>query len=167
MILNYSKVVMISRSGNWYRLTARYGYNVSCTLERLWLMINFLLELAVKGHPYSQMIKISVRRYFLADLSGAPNDNFWKISVRKYDLRSRIFGTFVVKFLACLPLLGFSNPPKRNNCPFLTDFYPKKVTYNFREPFSWLKFSKRWILTPIIFGSLDFQLGNPLEMKNC
>ena len=25
------------------------------------------------------------------------------------DLRSRIFGTFVVQFLACLPLLGFSN----------------------------------------------------------
>ena len=25
------------------------------------------------------------------------------------DLRSRIFGTIVVKFLACLPLLGFSN----------------------------------------------------------
>ena len=25
------------------------------------------------------------------------------------DLRSRIFGTFVVKFLACLPLVGFSN----------------------------------------------------------
>ena len=25
------------------------------------------------------------------------------------DLRSRIFGTFVEKFLACLPLLGFSN----------------------------------------------------------
>ena len=25
------------------------------------------------------------------------------------DLRSRIFGTFVVKCLACLPLLGFSN----------------------------------------------------------
>ena len=28
------------------------------------------------------------------------------------DLRSRIFVTFVVKFLACLPLLGFSNPSK-------------------------------------------------------
>ena len=42
----------------------------------------------------------------------------------EYDLKSRIFGTFVVKFLACLPLLGF-----------LTDFYPKKVTYNFRKPF--------------------------------
>ena len=25
------------------------------------------------------------------------------------DLRSRIFETFVIKFLACLPLLGFSN----------------------------------------------------------
>ena len=25
------------------------------------------------------------------------------------DLRSRIFGTFFVKFLACLPLLGFSD----------------------------------------------------------
>ena len=25
------------------------------------------------------------------------------------DLRSRIFGSFVVKFLACLPLQGFSN----------------------------------------------------------
>ena len=25
------------------------------------------------------------------------------------DLRSRIFGTFVVKFVACLPLQGFSN----------------------------------------------------------
>ena len=25
------------------------------------------------------------------------------------DLRSKIFGTFVVKFLACLPLLEFSN----------------------------------------------------------
>ena len=28
------------------------------------------------------------------------------------DLRYRTFGAFVVKFLACPPLLGFSNPPK-------------------------------------------------------
>ena len=26
----------------------------------------------------------------------------------KDDLKSRIFGTFVIKFLACLPVLGFS-----------------------------------------------------------
>ena len=47
-----------------------------------------------------------------ADLLGAPNVNFWKISVRKtiwHDLRSWIFETFVVKFLACLLPLGFSN----------------------------------------------------------
>ena len=41
---------------------------------------------------------------------------------------SRIFGTFVVKFLACLPLLRFSNIYDWYDCPFLTDFYPKKVT---------------------------------------
>ena len=41
--------------------------------------------------------------------SGAPNDNFRKNICSEDDLRSRIFGTFVVKFLACLLLLGFSN----------------------------------------------------------
>ena len=34
--------------------------------------------------------------------SGAPNDNFGKLSVRKYNLRSRIFGSFSKKFLPCL-----------------------------------------------------------------
>ena len=33
--------------------------------------------------------------------SGAPNDNFRKNICSEDDLRSRIFGTFVVKFLAC------------------------------------------------------------------
>ena len=44
------------------------------------------------------------------------------------DLRPRIFGTFVVKFLACLPLLEFSASKNWYHCPFLTNFYPKKVT---------------------------------------
>ena len=47
------------------------------------------------------------------------------------NLISRIFGAFIVKFLACLPLLGFLTPPPRPqwyNWPFSTDFYPKKVT---------------------------------------
>jgi len=44
------------------------------------------------------------------------------------DLRSRIFGTFAVKFLPCLPLLGFKNISKMVQLPFLTDFYPKKFT---------------------------------------
>ena len=40
---------------------------------------------------------------------GAPNVNFRKIFRSEDDSKSRIFGTFVVKFLACLPLPGFSN----------------------------------------------------------
>ena len=41
--------------------------------------------------------------------SGAPNDNFRKIICSEDDLRSRIFGSFSEKLLACLTLLGFSN----------------------------------------------------------
>ena len=37
-------------------------------------------------------------------LLGEPNDNFQENICSEDDLRSRIFGTFVVKFLACLPL---------------------------------------------------------------
>ena len=46
------------------------------------------------------------------------------------DLRSRIFGKFFVKFLACLPASPriFEHLKKWYNCPFLTDFYPKNVT---------------------------------------
>ena len=42
-------------------------------------------------------------------LSGAPNGNFRESICSEDDLRSRILGAFVVKFLSCLPLLGFSN----------------------------------------------------------
>ena len=41
--------------------------------------------------------------------SGALNSNFRENICWEDDLRSRIFGAFVVKFLAFLPLLGFSN----------------------------------------------------------
>ena len=41
--------------------------------------------------------------------SGAPNGNFRENICSEDDLRSRIFGAFVVKFLACLLLLGFSS----------------------------------------------------------
>ena len=41
--------------------------------------------------------------------SGAPNGNFRENICSEDDLRSRIFGAFVVKFLACPLLLGFSN----------------------------------------------------------
>ena len=44
-----------------------------------------------------------------AYLTGAPNGNFRENICSEDDLRTRIFGIFVVKFLAFLPLLGFSN----------------------------------------------------------
>ena len=45
----------------------------------------------------------------IINYSGAPNDNFRKNICSEDNLRSRIFGTFFVKFIPCLPLLGFSN----------------------------------------------------------
>ena len=56
--------------------------------------------------------------------SGAPNDNFRKNICSEYDLRSRVFETFVVKFLACLPLLGFSNIQKMVYLPIFYGFLP-------------------------------------------
>ena len=58
-----------------------------------------MLMLACPGQGLNTVLQIS----------GAPNDNFRKNICSEDDLRSRIFGTFVVKFLACLLLLGFSN----------------------------------------------------------
>ena len=71
--------------------------------------------------------KDSTFHVFLKDpsqmlVSGAPNDNFRKNICSEDDLRSRIFEIFIVKFLACLPLLGFSNTQKWYICLFLTDF---------------------------------------------
>ena len=45
----------------------------------------------------------------LEPIPGAPNANFRENICSEDDLRSRILGAFVVKFLACLPLLGLSN----------------------------------------------------------
>ena len=44
-----------------------------------------------------------------AALSSGTQRQFLENTCSEGDLRSRIFGTFVVKFLVCLPLLGFSN----------------------------------------------------------
>ena len=52
---------------------------------------------------------ILVRKWGIAIKTGAPNGNFRENICSEDDLRTRIFGTFVVKFLACLPLLRFSN----------------------------------------------------------
>ena len=40
------------------------------------------------------------------------------------DLRTRIFGTFCIKFLGCLPFLGFSNILKVVQLPIFNGFLP-------------------------------------------
>ena len=55
------------------------------------------------------MICPLMQEHFLLPLSGVPNDNFRKNICSEDDLSSRIFETFVVKFLACLPLLVFEH----------------------------------------------------------
>ena len=56
--------------------------------------------------------------------TGAPNDNFRKNICSEDDLRTRIFEKFVVKFLAWLPLLGFSNIKKMVYLPIFNGFLP-------------------------------------------
>ena len=60
-----------------------------------------------KGEKIRSCITVTVTPRSLP--SGAPNGNFRENICSEDDLRTRSFGTFVVKFLACLPLLGFSN----------------------------------------------------------
>ena len=62
--------------------------------------------------------------------------------------------------LACLSW-EFRTSKKWYNWPFLTKFYPKKVTQNCREPSFLAEILEKVSLIPIIFRSLDFQQGNP------
>ena len=61
---------------------------------------------------------------------------FGKYLFGRRDLRCRIFGAFVVKFLACLPLLGFSNPPKMVKLPIFNGVLPSQSHLEFSEAFS-------------------------------
>ena len=74
-------------------------------------------SLVYRGQPTVKpnmvnVLSVAVVLHFFGQASGAPNDNFRKIICSEDDLRSRIFGSFSVKFLACLLLLGFSNIKK-------------------------------------------------------
>ena len=85
-----------------------YGIVVfSIELFFLWYFGNFNFNVR-----YCGIIYLCGMRFFiiLADgiRSGAPNGNFRENICSEDDLRTRIFGTFVAKFLAFLLLLGFS-----------------------------------------------------------
>ena len=66
-----------------------------------------ILKVRNKKEEYSVLYFTSKSR---PQKSGAPNVIFRENICSEGELRPRIFGTFVVKFLACLPgLLGFLN----------------------------------------------------------
>ena len=73
------------------------------------------------------------------------------------NLRSRIFGTFVVKFLGFLPLLEFLKIYKKcYNCPCLTDFYPKK---------DFSVFSCKCKGVKVYFGAFSFVRNNSSMLR--
>ena len=75
--------------------------------------------------------------------SGAPSDNFRKNICSEDDLRSKIFETFVVKFLPCLPLLGFSNIWKMVQLPIFNGIFTlKRSPRNFGNLFPGWNFWK-------------------------
>ena len=56
------------------------------------------------------MMRRTVEREFRKDeCIGGTQPEFLENISSEDELGARIFGTFVVKFLSCLPLLGFSN----------------------------------------------------------
>ena len=59
------------------------------------------------GQGITDLLKLGIKD-FKASSRGTQRQ-FSENICSEDDLRSRIFGTFVVKFLACLPLLGFSS----------------------------------------------------------
>ena len=70
----------------------------------------YILERSLVKQPKEHLLVITKKNSDPNhNYTGAPNDNFRENICSEDDLRSRIFGTFVVKFLVCLPLLGFSN----------------------------------------------------------
>ena len=114
----------------WCSMTDFYDEifgNFSCPSPRqtlvpvLWVQFHALLTCDYKSELISIQIFVksglnglngATRLVVLLNTSGAPNDNFRKIICSENDLRSRIFGSFSVKFLACLLLLGFSTSKK-------------------------------------------------------
>ena len=87
-------------------------FNLFTARHKMHLLIiaNFWAFLQTKRTDFPTLSYTSTSE--ILTLSGAPNDNFRKNICSEDDLRSRIFEIFVVKFLACLPLLGFSNISK-------------------------------------------------------
>jgi len=82
------------------------------------------------------------------------------------DSRSRIFGTFVVKFLACLPLLGFSNILKMVYLPIFKGFLPLKGHLKFSGAFFLAEIFEKVSFDPYNFRITRLSARKSEQMKN-
>ena len=85
-------------------LLIKYLGDVIRWSSQLSFVNNYMMAINLPSHD-PRRIKCGITLYFSTVITQRQRENICS----EDDLRSRIFGTFVVKFLACLPLLGFSN----------------------------------------------------------
>ena len=91
-----------------------------------WLMVSAILitVLIVKAFMLKEEVWCWSHSRIEGAMSGTPNGNFRENICSEDNLRSRIFDAFVVKFLACLLLLGFSKIYKMVQLPIFNGFWP-------------------------------------------
>ena len=107
-----------STASHRYRNRVEYhSYENTSAVRRLFGRTYFLISKKTKtlnlGGILSNLSeKVLIKRvtwFYWKSLKQGTQRQFSENIRSEDDLRSRIFGTFLVKFLACLPLLGFSN----------------------------------------------------------
>ena len=95
---------LLTSSPSLFTLNLKSAFSRGFSFRKLQIFSSFRFA-PFRFANHSKPLLSTRRRAF----TGAPNGNFRENICSEDDLRTRIFGTFVVKFLACLPLLGFSN----------------------------------------------------------
>ena len=82
------------------------------------------------------------------------------------DLRSRILGTFVVKFLACLPLLGFGNILKNGIIDHFHRIFTLKGHLEFSRAFFLAEIFEKVSFDPYNFWISRLSARKSEQMKN-
>ena len=120
-VFNSSLIWKEATTGNMSASAGQYTLRKARLLSRSRLLFDRLFDNLVsreRNYCFGKMAqkspeffipKIIFEAWHMKQRSGAPNGNFRENICSEDYLRTRIFGTFVVKFFACLPFLGFSN----------------------------------------------------------
>ena len=85
-----------------------YLFSIFLTVVALFLVVAttcFIIPERLGTWQHRNQRETFIDAYFYRGTQRQSSENIYS----EVDLRSRIFGTFFAKFLACLPLLGFSN----------------------------------------------------------